>query len=793
MLFPPVTYRPLPQQIAEHARARPKHPAIIDGDQIVDYATLDDRIRRGAARLRAAGVARGDRIIVAVPHKLDLMVAVLAGMAAGASVLPLSLIEEDMAPIARYVDPRAIILDPKHPQASKVSSKDPIVPVADLTQAERAELTELTLNDIGLIILTSGTTQGHRRGAMLSHRALSGTAQYMNERMGVDGTVRDLVTAPLEHGFGMGRARCALHVGGTVVLQSGLFTPRVVVDELARSQCNMLSAAVSAVVLLLDDQADALKAMAHRMRWLEMGTGHLKPSYRRMLADCLPQTRSFMSYGLTEAIRCTFLELNADPGHIDTVGKPTEWVRVRIVDEDNAPLPSGTEGRIQVDGVNKASGYYGFDEAWNAKQIGDWLDTGDRGVIDGAGYLTFVGRSDDMINVGGLKVAPEEVETALSPLLAGQVFAVARIPDPRGIEGFVPALFIETATAPSVTLDQVRDHLRTQVPEFKIPRAIHAVDHFPRTATTNKIRRAALGDIAAAREAARIPKTTALVASISNAGPQNWPAIAGPVTLSRRRLQQFAAGAAIRSAYVTKSLAWLREAANTDDADLGRAVEQARKVFAIEPDDVIAVGTAPSASTPIRAITLEALSVGGVVLLLPPVEQARVAQDLGLIYRHKARCALVDGERFAKIASAERHLSDSFDYPAFDRVIVVGSEPDPELVTRFRQSFAFDPYLLSTAAEDWSMHPLRRRVEFKGEADLWNLLRTTAAGVFDVEAESLSFHSAPDNTPGWNSLGFMRLVAAVEQTFATRIPPRDMMAVRQLGDIAGILSKQANG
>jgi acyl carrier protein len=126
-------------------------------------------------------------------------------------------------------------------------------------------------------------------------------------------------------------------------------------------------------------------------------------------------------------------------------------------------------------------------------------------------------------------------------------------------------------------------------------------------------------------------------------------------------------------------------------------------------------------------------------------------------------------------------------------LIVLGSEPDPELVAKFRQSFDFDPYLLSAGAEGWSMHPLRRRVEFKGAADLWHLLCTTAAGVFDVEVESLTFGSSPENTPGWNSLGFMRLVAAVEQTFATRIPPRDMMAVRQLGDIAGILSKQANG
>ena len=783
MPFPDITYRPLPLALVEHALARPSHIAIVDGDDAVSYADLRDRVSRAAGRLAAAGVGRGDRVVVALPRKLDLMIGTLAAMALGATVLPLSLTEEALEPVVAYFEPKAIVFATTLPP--QAAGSHALVPFGELPQGDPREPAHVAPDDIGLVILTSGTTQGQRRGALLSHRALSGSAQYMNERMGIDASVCDLVTAPLEHGFGMGRARCALHVGGTVVLQSGLFSPRAVVDELGRRNCNMISAAVSAIVLLLENEAAALRAHADQMRWLEMGTGHLKPLHRRMLAECLPKTRCFMSYGLTEAIRCTFLELNTDVGKIDTVGKPTSYVRVRVVDDGGLAVPPGVEGRIQVDGVNKASGYYAFPAAWEAKQQGAWLDTGDRGAFDQDGFLTFVGRGDDMINVGGLKVAPEELEAELMPIMAGTTFAVARIPDPDGVEGFVPGLFVETAGEPPVGLDQVRSHLRRSLPEFKIPRAIFAVAKFPRTPTTQKIRRAALSEIAAKRALAQIPRTTELTNRLRVLDRQRWPAFVGERTWSRRQVAQCAAGGT-----QANGLGWLAKAAGADDVELGALVANAASLFSVDEGAVVATCLELHDAQIVHALWLHAFASGGVVLELPKRESSTIARDLGLVRRNRVRHVVLDHARLARFAAAERHLWDTFEYQEFRELCVLDDDLDPALVAQFEDNFGFAPRRLQRRQGAWTLRvPDRPRDQSLDAEQLWTLVRGTAARVFELEEASLERHASQETTPGWNSLGFMKLVAAVEEAAGARLSPREIMAARQLGDLVKALSK----
>ena len=204
--------------------------------------------------------------------------------------MPVSFAEEDIQTVAQYFSPKLIIFEPSHPQSEQIADRYETLPVDALTYAEAGEVTTLSHDDIGLLILTSGTTQGQRRGTLLSHRALSGSAEYMNYRLGIDETVRDLVTSPLEHGFGMGRVRCGLHAGGTVVLQSVLISPAIVVDGLGRHDCNMLSAPVVTVGMLLENECEGLRALADGIKWIELGSSHLQPGHRRALFEILPKT-----------------------------------------------------------------------------------------------------------------------------------------------------------------------------------------------------------------------------------------------------------------------------------------------------------------------------------------------------------------------------------------------------------------------------------------------------------------------------------------------------------------------
>lgn len=795
MLFPTVTYPPLPYHIGIHAKERPHHPALIEGDREISYADLDDQIRRGANRLQLAGIGQGDRVLVAVSNKTNLILAVLSSMAAGAPVMPVAFAEEDIVPVAEYFDPKIIIIDPAHPQSARIAISFPTLPVETLTSAAPSDLAPVTHEDIGLLILTSGTTQGQRRGTLLSHRALSGSAEFMNQRMGIDNSVRDLVTSPLEHGFGMGRVRSGLHAGGTIVVQSVLFSPSVVVDALTHYECNMLSAPIVTVGMLLDSEIDTLRTLKNQIKWMELGSSHLKPAHRRTLLEILPHTRCFVSYGLTEAIRCTFLELNADREKIDSVGKATTSVLVRIVDDNGSPVPTGQEGRIQVDGVNKASGYFRYPEAWQNKLHGQWLESGDVGFVDEDGFLTFVGRNDDMINVGGLKVAPEEVEIGLVPLLEGVNFTVARVPDPLGIEGFVPGLFIETEDAPPISLQEVRTHLRSQLPEFKIPRTITAIARLPRTTTTNKIRRPALTEIAIKTELEQIPKTPHLLVKLGEPSRLSWPAIDGSVTISRRQIKQFIDGCDPenpRQNKFTAKILPLRQMAANDDLEIGRLIDQCDRMFPGHGDASIAFGLTTLNTPIIQAAMIKTLAANGICIQLPSVEGMLVAEDLGWVKRYCIRTLLTDSARFSRYAMAEDHLRSSFDGSAFAQLVILGPVPDPLILTRFHRTFGITPYHLLPVSGQWHLRALPPPKDPGTRAEgreIWSSLCALAAGVFDIPVDSLRFDSSAENTPGWNSLGFVNLIMAVEEDFAVQLTPRDIMAVRHLGDLEAILTE----
>ncbi|GAB6054097.1 hypothetical protein JCM17960_29170 [Magnetospira thiophila] len=783
-------YPPLPHHLATRAEEHPHKAALIEGDDILDYRTLDLRLRQGVAALHAAGLVPGNRIVVVARRKIELMTAVLAAMGAGAAVLPLSAQEEDIQQVCDYFRPHLLLFSGDRESAPDFGP--PVVPIADFEQTDPMDSVPLAAQHIGLVILTSGTTQGIRRGALLSHHALGATAGYMNARMGLDETVRDLVAAPLEHGFGMGRVRCALHMGGTAVLPPGLLTPQTVASELLDKDCNMLSAAVSAMTLLIEDAKPALSAAREHLKWIELGTGHLPHLHRQWLLETFPHTRCFVSYGLTEAIRSTFLELNAVPDDkIDTVGHPAPGISLRLVDERQKEVATGQDGIIQVSGANMASGYFDQPEAWAAKRDGSWLTTGDIGRLDAEGYLTYVGRTDDMINVGGLKVAPQEVEEALKDLLPNGHFAIARIPDPQGIEGFVPALFLEAGTAADMTLETLRDHLRDRLPNFKLPRRLYRLEQLPRTVGTAKIRRAALADLALQAEDSALPRPTDILSRLRTLRP-GWPALEGQLRLSRKKL----AHGLLNSQLLPQSppelmtlLARLVETAQTESLDLSRAIAGWRPLFPLAPGQTLALALGCLDREATVSLLWHVLDCQGQLLFLPADARGSRAADLGPLHRLSARHVIIDRARLCLWAEAESHLEDSLSYSDQEHVALTGSLPEPALLAHFKERLGVTPDRLGLHRGKWQLTPCR--IMDLSEADsadsLWISLRDLAADIFQVAPDQLTRRSQPDTTAGWDSLAFVSLIVELESHFALKLSPRDILSIRTLGDVETLL------
>jgi malonyl-CoA/methylmalonyl-CoA synthetase len=185
-------------------------------------------------------------------------------------------------------------------------------------------------------------------------------------------------------------------------------------------------------------------------------------------------------YGMTETGMLTSNPLKGErrPG---SVGPPLPGTEVRVVDEDDAPIPAGENGHVQVKGPNVFAGYWKMPER-NLEEftLDGWFRTGDMGALSGDGYLTIAGRSKDLIITGGYNVYPKEIELALDALPGVRESAVVGVPHPDFGEAVMAVVVPEAGATP--TEGEIVAALKASLANFKVPKRIYVVEELPRNA-----------------------------------------------------------------------------------------------------------------------------------------------------------------------------------------------------------------------------------------------------------------------------------------------------------------------
>jgi long-chain acyl-CoA synthetase len=202
-----------------------------------------------------------------------------------------------------------------------------------------------------------------------------------------------------------------------------------------------------------------------------------------------------MHYGLTEASRSAFIEFHASRDRLDSVGKPTPNVAIRIVDDEGRELGPRVIGSIQMSGDHVTAAYWGDDS--RVQREGAWLRSGDLGYRDEDGYIYICGREDDMINVGGRKVNPAEVEEALrqQERIADAVCVAA--PDPITGQAVRALLVAKAGDRELPNADALADFLSVRLENYKIPIRFEWISSIPAN-SSGKVLRKAAADLAGA-------------------------------------------------------------------------------------------------------------------------------------------------------------------------------------------------------------------------------------------------------------------------------------------------------
>ncbi len=303
-------------------------------------------------------------------------------------------------------------------------------PAADWGWFERR--VELPDTDaLAQVSFTSGT-EGEPKGVRLTHRNLSSTAVRIQQVMGLTDQVREYVGVPVYHSFGLGRARAVNAAGGRVYIPEHGFDLREIANMLAAGDINAVSAVPSLWRLVLRNR-QMFAPHSSSLRWIEIGSQPMSGADKQALKALFPAARIVQHYGLTEASRSSFLVVSdATDAELESVGRPNGDVEISIDSTGRIRIRGSHVAREQIVGGRIVPGT--GDDGWLVtSDLGEWR----------SGLLYFLGRADDVINLGGIKVSPDLVEDAMATELSHRdEYCVVRVPDELRGDGVLVALLM---------------------------------------------------------------------------------------------------------------------------------------------------------------------------------------------------------------------------------------------------------------------------------------------------------------------------------------------------------------
>jgi len=496
----------LAELVADVARRDGAKAALIFQDKPITYAALDDQIERAANALAALGVGHGDRVAIQLPNIPQFVVAYYAVLRLGATVVPLNVLykADEVAYILNdseattfivfdgfYADGAAVRQAPMTKRVVVVgqgAAPEGTTAWSSLVDgaAPRREPVAVRPEDLAVICYTSGTT-GRSKGAMLTHRNFISNCEQTAamERLHLSDADVMLLVLPLFHIYAMNVGlNATLRMGGTIVLIPR-FEAAAVLEQIQRYRCTVLPAAPPIFVAWANTPTVADYDLSS-LRIVNSGAAALPVHILKQFQE-ITGVQIQEGYGLTETSPVTHSNAAGPIVKPGTIGKPIPGVESRVVDENDDDVPPGAEGEIVVRGENVTSGYWRMPEATAEALRGGWFHTGDIATIDEDGYYTIVDRKKDMINAGGFKVWPREVEEVLYRHPAVRDAAVVAMPDPYA--GERPVAYVALKEGASVTAEGLIAYCKEHLASFKAPARVEFREELPKLPTGKVLRR----------------------------------------------------------------------------------------------------------------------------------------------------------------------------------------------------------------------------------------------------------------------------------------------------------------
>ena len=497
--------------LAARAAAHADRVAIVDRGRRITYSELKTRVDRVAAGFKALGIGSGDVVTIQLPNWAEFAYVFFAleRLGAVANQIGPDFRSREVDYILRFSESRAFVcpasfksfeyvkmigeLRPGLPDLKVVcvlgrpaSSGTGLVSLDALVEAGAVPPPGAGqgANDVMRMAFTSGTT-GNPKGVIHSHNTTLSTCRTLNDDMRVTPDEVFLIYLPLGLNWGYLTLVQAVMAGARAVLLDQ-FSARAALELIQRERVTYIPTAPASIIAMLND-ADLGRFDLASLRVIITG-GASCP------IETIREFRAWMRghlielYGMLETGFHTYTRLDDDPEAVTgTVGRVSSGLGLRLIDESGHDIGPGDEGEIAAQGPSVHLGYHKNATA-NAELFtaDGWFRTGDLGQFDSAGNVKIVGRLKEMINRGGKKFFPREIEEILYTHPKILHAAIVGVPDPR--LGERNCLCVIPRPGQTLTLDEAVSYLRDGVATYKLPETIEVFDELPFT-PTGKIQR----------------------------------------------------------------------------------------------------------------------------------------------------------------------------------------------------------------------------------------------------------------------------------------------------------------
>ena len=471
-------------------------PAIIApaSGAVVSHKGLADQVERLAAALRGAGLQPGDCVAMVLPNGLEILVLFLALTRARLVAAPLNPAYKthELLFFMEDAQARAVIADDTNSAVRDAAAKlglplwpaatgaNGAVEIASMRKGGNSDVEAPRPDDVSLFLHTSGTTS-RPKGVPLTQANVLGSSLKIALHYALTPEDRSLVVMPLFHVHGLiGATLSTLASGGAVIVP-----PRFSASEfwaMAREYRATWYSAVPTIHQVLLARAESDGAPRGGMRFIRSCSAALAPATLAQL-EARFEAPVLEAYGMTEAAhQVSSNPLPPLPHKPGSVGQGT--AEVAIIDEAGRHLAADAPGEVAIRGTGVMRGYRNNPEANVAAFIDGWFRTGDRGVLDNDGYLTLIGRLKELINRGGEKISPAEIDAVLLEHPAVAEAAAFGVPNAKYGEEVSAAVVLKK----DVSADELAAYCAKRLADFKVPKTIHIIPALPK-GPTGKIQR----------------------------------------------------------------------------------------------------------------------------------------------------------------------------------------------------------------------------------------------------------------------------------------------------------------